>query len=89
MINLPQNTELLARRLAHARNMSVEDAVRQALETSARMAGLPLEEVAGDNTLAATSARRARINRIVEEIAAMPVLDRRSPQEIIDDINVL
>lgn len=33
------------------------------------------------------AARRARIDRIVAEIAALPVLDPRSPQEIMDDIN--
>ena len=35
----------------------------------------------------ALAARRARIDRIVEEIAAMPVLDQRSPREIMDDID--
>jgi hypothetical protein len=37
----------------------------------------------------AVEARKGRGDQIVAEIAAMPILDRRSTQEIIDDINEL
>ena len=40
MIELSQETEALARRLAAAQRLSVEDAIRQALEERARKAGL-------------------------------------------------
>jgi antitoxin VapB len=74
MINLSQETEALAKRLAAAQSLSVEDAIRLALEEKAR---------------AAVAARHARTNRFVAELAAMPVLDRRSPNEIMDDLNAL
>ena len=35
------------------------------------------------------AARKARVARSVAEIAAMPILDERSPREIMDDINEL
>ena len=40
MIELSQETEALARRLAAAQRLSVEDAIRQALEERARSTGL-------------------------------------------------
>ncbi len=90
MINLSGETEVLARRLAEVRHVTIEDAVRHALEAQARAAGLlsdsvPFRELAPD-----TAARkRALMDCIVREVAAMPVLDGRAPQEIMDDLNVL
>ncbi len=80
MIALSKETEALAERLAAARRVSVDEAVRQALEESARAAGVP-------------PARRRRrmtveqMQALGAEIAGMPILDPRSPQEIMDDIN--
>jgi antitoxin VapB len=88
MIYLSQDAEALARRLAAAQNLSVEEAVRQALEDRARVAGvMPQPRRPRDRSPEAVAARQARIDRIVEEIAAMPVLDPRSPREIMDDLN--
>jgi hypothetical protein len=42
-----------------------------------------------DQSPKAVAARRARTNRFVAELAAMPVFDRRSPREIMDDLNAL
>jgi TPP-dependent indolepyruvate ferredoxin oxidoreductase alpha subunit len=42
-----------------------------------------------DQSPAAVAARRARTNRFVAWLAAMPVLDPRSPNEIMDDLNAL
>jgi hypothetical protein len=42
-----------------------------------------------DQSPAAVVARKACVDRIVEEIAAMPILDARSPREIMDDLNAL
>jgi len=43
MINLSQETEALAKRLAAAQSLSVEDAIRLALEEKARAAGVDAE----------------------------------------------
>jgi antitoxin VapB len=88
MINLSEETEVLARRLAKARHVTVEDAVKQALVAWAHVAGL-LPDAAGprDQSPEAVAAKRARMDRIVREVVAMPVLDARSPREIMDDLN--
>jgi antitoxin VapB len=77
MINLSQETEALAKRLAAAQRLSVEDAIRQALEACARAAGVLQER------------QRRRDQSPGAEIAAMPILDPRSPNEIMDDLNAL
>ena len=84
MIQLSQETETLANRLATAQNLSVEDAIKLALEEKARAAGIapgplrPRRRMSVDSMLAVGS-----------EIAAMPVLDARSPREIMDDLNAV
>jgi len=88
MINLSQETEALAKRLAETQSLSVEDAIRLALEEKARAAGVVMEPRSPrDQSPEAIAARRARTNRFVAELAAMPVLDPRSPHEIMDDLN--
>ena len=85
MIDLSQETEALAKQLAAAQSLSVDEAVRRALEEKARAAGVVPE------------AHRPRRRRMTveemlaagAEIAAMPLLDPRSPREIMDDLNAL
>jgi antitoxin VapB len=90
MINLSQETEALAKRLAATQSLSVEDAIRLALEEKARAAGIAVEtRRTRDQSPQAVAARRARTNRFVAELAAMPVLDPRSPRDIMDDLNAL
>jgi antitoxin VapB len=90
MIDLSQETEALARRVADARGVTVDAAIRHALEASAHAAGdLPEPGRPRDRTSEAVTKRRERVGRIVDEIAAMPVLDTRSPHEIMDDLNAL
>lgn len=91
MINLSQEIEALARRLADAQSVTIEDAIRQALEARAHAAGVMLVEPGRprDQSPEAAAARRARIEQIVREIADMPILDRRSPREIMDDLNAI
>ena len=82
MINLSQETEALARRLAAAQSLSVEDTIRQALEERARVTGF------GPHV----HSRRMTVEEMLvvgAEIAAMPLLDPRSPRQIMDDINAL
>ena len=90
MINLSQETEDLAKRLAAAQRLSLEEAIRQALDAAARAAGLLQEpQRRRDQSPEAVAARIERTNRFVAELAAMPVLDPRSPREIMDDLNAL
>ncbi len=90
MINLSQETEALAKRLAAAQRLSLEEAIRQALNAAARAAGVLQEpQRRRDQSPAAIAARRESLNRIGAEIAAMPILDPRSPDEIVDDLNAL
>lgn len=90
MLQLSQKTESLARRLAAVQRLSVDDAIRLALEERARNAGLVAEphEPQGPSP-AEIAARRARLDQLAAEIAALPVLDPRSTEEIVDDINAL
>lgn len=88
MIELPDEIEELAERLAARQGISVSDAVRRAVEESARAAGVATPGGLGrDQSPQAVAARKARTDRIVDEIAAMPLLDPRSPREIMDDLN--
>ncbi len=84
MINLSPETEDLAKRLAEAQHLSVEEAVRQALEEKARATGMGAESP--------LSKKRMNVEDMLAlgaEIASMPLLDHRSPQEIMDDLNAL
>ena len=92
MINLSQETIALARRLAAAQGISIEDAIRQAVEQRARESGMTVTSGQGwqrDVSTSAVAARKARMDMIANEIAALPVLDPRSPREIMDDLNAL
>jgi antitoxin VapB len=79
MTDLPLDTILLAQRLAAAQGIPVEEAVRRAVEASARAAGIeaprPPRRMSVDEMLA-----------VGAEIAAMPLLDERSPRQISDDL---
>jgi antitoxin VapB len=88
MIELSQETEALARRLAAAQGISIEEAIKEALEQKAREAGL----AAGpggqrDGSARAVAARKAGLDEIANDIARMPVLDARTPRDIMDDLN--
>ena len=90
MIHLSQETEALARRLALAQGLSIEQAIKQAIEQSARAAGIASQpQQRSDNSPKAVAARITRIDQVVDDLANMPVLDRRSPREIMSDLNAL
>ena len=83
MINLSHQTEILAKRLAEAQRLSVEDVIRRALEQQASATGVAVETMRPVR-------RRMSIEEMLavgDEIAAMPLLDQRSPREIMDDLN--
>jgi antitoxin VapB len=90
MIELSLETEALARRLAAAQGISIEEAIKLALEQKAREAGL----VSGpsrrrDGSAKAVAARKAGLDETADDIARMPVLDPRTPGDIMDDLNTL
>lgn len=83
MISLSEDVEALARRVAAVERTSVEDTIRQALEDRARAKGVSLVSRGG---------RRMTADQMVAlgaEIAAMPLLDSRSPREIMDELSAL
>jgi antitoxin VapB len=85
MINLSEQTEALAIRLAEAQSVSVDAAIRRALEQQTTVASLAKEPVRQTH-------RRMSIEEMLavgDEIAAMPLLDQRSPREILDELNDL
>jgi hypothetical protein len=81
MITLPPETEQLARRVAERRGATPEDAIKAALETEARRAGIVVAH--------SEKPRRAidleRIRKITQRIASRPLLDPRQPKEILDE----
>jgi antitoxin VapB len=88
MINLSQETEALAQRIALAKRVPVDDAIRAAL--TARAEGIALEALRPrDQSPEAVASRRARIDEIAREVAALPLLDARPTQELIDELNEL
>ncbi len=85
MINLSPETEALAKRLATAQGLSIEETVKQALEEKARAAGVAAETHPACR-------RRMTVEKMLAlgaEIAAIPLLDRRSPREIMADLDCL
>jgi hypothetical protein len=88
---LSDETVTLALRLAARQKLSVDDAVRQALEEKARAEGVQVDDLTRpkDRSPQAIEKRLARIQEITERIIAKPVRDHRSAQEIVDDINPL
>jgi hypothetical protein len=90
MIVLSEETEALAERLAATQRVSVEEAVKLAIEEKALAAGIALAvRKSRDQSSAAIARRRAALDSFAAEIAMMPVRDARSPQEIIDDLDGL
>jgi antitoxin VapB len=85
MIKLSPETVVLAKRLAAARGVSPDEAIRQAIEQYARDAGMiePRRRVTSPEAIAR---RKAATQRIVDEIKTMPLLDPHSSREIIDNL---
>lgn len=88
MINLSQETEDLARRLAAAQRVSVDAAIRQALEAHAHASGIE-RQLPRDASPEAVAARIARFDALAQRIAVAPVNDPRPVNEIVDDLNAL
>lgn len=68
----------------------MEDAVKLAIEQSAREAGVASQPARQrDLSPQAVAARKAQIDKVIQQISKLPVLDPRSPREIMDDVNAL
>jgi antitoxin VapB len=90
MIDLSQETEALAKRLAAAKRLSVEATIRQALEAHARASGItPQAQRRRDASPEAVAARIARFDAFAQRIAVAPINDPRPVSEIVDDLNAL
>ena len=89
MISLSQETEALARKVADARRVPVETAIRDALVAAAQGSAPVDPRRKRDASPEAVARRCASMRQIADELAAMPVLDNRPLQEIIDDINAV
>lgn len=79
MLQLTQETERLARLVAAPSGGSAEDVIRAALEREARALG-----ISDDRRLRRQTA--VQMLMVGAEIAALPVLDPRTPREIMDDL---
>ena len=81
MLNLPAETEQLARLVAIKSGKTPEEVIREAVEHSADAIGIGRPS---------PGRRRMTVEQILAvgaEIAAMPLLDARSPEVIMDDLN--
>ncbi|MDJ0448672.1 hypothetical protein [Methylocystis sp. JR02] len=67
----------------------MQDVIKQALEASACSAGISREPFEPSRLAETTAGRRASVARIVAQVKALPILDPRSPQEIVDELNEL
>jgi hypothetical protein len=78
-ITLPPETERLARRVAAQSGKTLEDVLREGVEMEARIAGVAITENAAP--LEAADVDRAR--EIARRISSRPLLDPRTPREIL------
>jgi hypothetical protein len=79
-IELTPETEALAQRVAAAQRLSVPAAIQRALEAQADAVGVDRRP----------ARRRMTVDEMLAfgaEIAAMPILDPRSANEIMEDLN--
>ncbi|MDX0500904.1 hypothetical protein GOL96_30430 [Sinorhizobium medicae] len=83
MLQLTHDTEQLARRVAARVGRKPEDLIRAALEREAKALGV------SDALPAKRRMTAAEMLAFGKKVAARPILDPRSPQEIADDLNAL
>jgi antitoxin VapB len=79
MIAMPLETEQLARLLAIKSGRTPEEVVKEAIEAKAREAGVALDEHGKPSTKLALD----KLREIADRCAALPLIDPRSPDEII------
>jgi antitoxin VapB len=89
MISLSRETEALARRLAELQSVSPEDAIHQALAARAYGFGVRPDASRLASAPEAVAARKAMMEHHVRAIAALPILDPRPPDAIMDELNAV
>lgn len=83
MLQLTHDTEQLARKVAAHVGRRPEELIRAALEREAKELGVFTEQPAK---------RRMTVEQMValgRKVSSLPLLDPRSPKEILDDLNEL
>jgi len=81
MITLSPDIERLARRVAEQRGSMPEEAIRVALESEARITGIPAVE--SPRPRRPIDLERARA--IIQRVASRPLLDPRPARDILDE----
>jgi antitoxin VapB len=81
MINLPAETERLVRLMAAHRGKTPEDVLKEAVENQARLVGISVSAALGQNDRIDMD----RVRQIIDRVASRPLLDPRSPDEILDE----
>jgi antitoxin VapB len=81
MITRPAETERLVRLMAAHRGKTPEDILKAAIETQARFVGISMSEALGLKD----SIDMDRVRQIIDRVASKPLLDSRSPEEILDE----
>ena len=83
MLQLTHDTEQLARKVAARIGRRPEDLIRAALEREAKALGVQTDE---------PIKHRMTVEQMMAfgtKVSALPLLDPRSPKEILDDLNEL
>ena len=79
-VTLPPETEELARLVAARSGKTLEDVLKEGVEMEARIAGVAVAE----STARRTPARIDRAREIAKRIASRPLLDPRTPRDILE-----
>ena len=79
-VTLPPETEELARLVAARSGKTLEDVLKEGVEMEARIAGVAVAE----STALRTPARIDRAREIAKRIASRPLLDPRTPRDILE-----
>lgn len=83
MLQLTPDTEQLARKVAARVGRRPEDLIRAALEREARALGVYTDQ---------PGRQRMTVEQMIalgKKVTALPLLDQRTPAEIMDDLNEL
>ena len=80
MMVLPPEIERLARRVAVHTGKTPEVILREAVESRARIAGIAIAEIVKPGY----AIDMERVRKITHRVASRPILDTRSPTEILD-----
>lgn len=90
MIQLSEETEALAKKFAEMHGVTVDEVFRRLLKYDwADHVIDPMVFPRKDMSPEAIAKRKLSVDKIIAEIKKLPILDPRTPQEIMDDINEL